>query len=427
VRSHPAPRWLTWTAAAAIALLPATAAANGNESHLWVTLWARDALPAGELKDLLEAQDQPLQNGANFPDGGYAINDGYGEIAHWEPFQSAYLDWIVEHYEPPWSTEAQEHIAFLMGMASHGMSDQTYDCAYLPRADVYDEGSPGTSIGRDGATDVALVGQAGCADPPSGWVPEELMAELMQSHAAHEVDPDTIGDGNSLVLFSMHIICSAAEDEELLDEYVAAYPWAGEHQVDLEQPGNPPNTAPVVAAYWQALWDSLHGEDPLLEPLIGQYPFADEGGWPAETDAIDAMVSFVLARGVDSGTFTSDRVTVLDDGGREIPVELHTCYGSHVLGIKPTEGWTADSVHTVSVHSGLRTWDGRDIEPFEFAFDTTPEPVDSAEPGEPDEPRDCGCAAGRSAPAGVWVVLLGLAGLVGRRWSRHSSHGHPLV
>ena len=397
-------------------LTPTAATANGNESHLWVTLWARDALPEGELRSMLEQHDQPLQNGANFPDGGYAVDDGYGEIAHWEPFQSAYLDWIVEHHEPPWSDEAGEHIAFLMGMASHGLSDQTYDCAYLPRSDVYDAGSPGTSIGRDGATDVALVGGAGCADPPSGWVPDELMAELMLSHAGHEVAPDTISDGNTLVLFSMHIICGAADDEDLLAEYTAAYPWAGEHQMDPDEPGNPPNTAPVVAAYWEALWAQLHGEDPLAEPLIGQYPPADAGGWPAETDAIDAMVSFVLARGIDTGTLGSDTVTVTDADGRAVPIELHTCYGSHVLGVKPTEGWTADSVHTVAVWPGLRTWDGQDIEPFEFVFDTTPTPP--ADTGELDNGEGCGCAGTRRSSSVIPLALLGLGLLRRRRRTR---------
>jgi len=400
--------------------MPATAGANGNESHLWVTVWARDALPDGDLQDLLEQHDLPLQNGTNFPDGGYAIDDGYGEIAHWEPFQSAYLDWILDHYAPPWSAEAGEHIAFLMGMASHGMSDQTYDCAYLPRSDVYDEGSPGTSIGRDGATDVALVGAVGCADPPSQWLPEDLMAELMLSHAGHEVAPDDIRDGNTLVAFSMHIICGAAEDDDLLAEYTAAYPWAGEHQVDPDQPGNPPNTAPVVAAYWQELWARLHGETPLAMPLLGQYPPTGPQGWPAADDSIDAMVSFVLARGVDMGTVGPETIAVQDEGGNVVPFEIHACYGSHVLGLRPTTGWTADSIHTVTVGPGLSTWDGLDFPAFDFAFDTTPPPVlpgdtsDTADTGDAGEPRDCGCAASGSNATGVSLALLGL-GLLGYR------------
>ena len=393
---------------------PAVAVANGNQSHLWVTLWARDALPEGELKSLLEQHDLPLQNGANFPDGGYAVDDGYGEIAHWEPFQSAYLDWIVEHHGPPWTDEAGEHIAFLMGMASHGMSDQTYDCAYLPRSDVYDQGSPGAGIGRDGATDVALVGAAGCADPPSQWVPDELMAELMLSDAGHEVDPDTIRDGNSRVALSMYVICSAADDDDLLEEFTAAYPWAGEHQMDPDAPGNPPNTAPVVAAYWEALWEHLHGGDPVAQPLRGQFPAAESTGWPASDDSIDAMVSFVVSRGLDSGTIRLDNVSVQDADGQELSVEIHHCYGSHVYGLKPTDGWTPDSVHTVSVGPGLTTWDGLEIDSFEFDFDTTPVPADTGDGGE-----GCGCSgSGGAAHGWALLALLVPAGVLSRRQSR---------
>ncbi len=401
-------------------LVPASAAANGNESHLWVSLWARDALPEGELRSLLELRDLALQNGSNFPDGGYAVEDGYGEIAHWEPFQSAYLDWIVEHYAPPWSDEAQEHIAFLMGMASHGMSDQTYDCAYLPRSDVYDAGSPGTSIGRDGATDVALVGAVGCAEPPESWLPEQTMAELMLSQAGHEVDADTIHDGNVLVLWSMGVICGAADDEDLLAEYVAAYPWAGEHQVDPDQPGNPPNTASVVAAYWEELWARLHGEGPLAEPMIGQYPPSGPSGWPAGTDAIDAMVSFVVARGLDAGTVSLDSVSVVDEDGLAISFDIHHCYGSHVYGLRPVDGWSEDSEHTVTVGPGLVTWDGLDVAPFGFTFDTSPPPVDT---GETEEPEDCGCSGVGGLRGGLACLGLATLGFVTRRRSRWSERG----
>ena len=56
-----------------------------------------------------------------FPDVGYAVGDNYGEIAHWESFQAAYLEWIQDTYSRPWTTEAKQHIAFLMGLGSHGL------------------------------------------------------------------------------------------------------------------------------------------------------------------------------------------------------------------------------------------------------------------------------------------------------------------
>ena len=76
----------------ALLALHAPALANGQTSHLWITDAALERLPEGELKELLTREDlRPwLRNGTMFPDGGYAVDDGYGEIAHWEPFQSLY-------------------------------------------------------------------------------------------------------------------------------------------------------------------------------------------------------------------------------------------------------------------------------------------------------------------------------------------------
>ena len=89
---------------------------------------------------------------------GYPIDDPYAEIAHWEPFQKAYLQWIKESFEPPYDQEALEHIAFLMGLASHGMADQTFDSMYMSRAKVYDADSDWTRS-MDEATDVAFIAQ----------------------------------------------------------------------------------------------------------------------------------------------------------------------------------------------------------------------------------------------------------------------------
>src|SRR5262245_845405 len=98
---HLVPRRPAALALALTLLAPAVAFANGNNSHLWITLQARDQLPAGDLKVLLEQPGVKLafENAAAFPDGGYAVKDDYGEMAHWEPFAIAYMEWIRSHYQ----------------------------------------------------------------------------------------------------------------------------------------------------------------------------------------------------------------------------------------------------------------------------------------------------------------------------------------
>ena len=145
--------------AVSLALLASWAHANGQGSHLWISQQAVGLLPAGELRDLLsdEALQPILMNGSMFPDGGYAAADDYGEMAHWEPFQDTYLAWIRQQFSPPWTDEARQHMAFYLGMASHGMADQVYDSLFVERAQVEDAQSDWANESMDEATDVVFV------------------------------------------------------------------------------------------------------------------------------------------------------------------------------------------------------------------------------------------------------------------------------
>lgn len=144
--------------------------ANGQSTHCWISEQAILELPDGELKTFLSEPELELywRNGTMFPDGGYAILDDYGEISHWEGFQKVYLAWIKDNYTRPWSDEATHHIAFLLGMASHGMADQTFDAMYFRRAYVYDAAG-NWDVSLDEATDVTFVADTVVQPVPDLW------------------------------------------------------------------------------------------------------------------------------------------------------------------------------------------------------------------------------------------------------------------
>ena len=117
---------------------------------------AVDMLPPGELRTFLSDPEvrQALRSGSVFPDSGYAADDEYGEMAHWEPFTDAYLRWIVERHPAPWtSVEDRRRVAFLLGAMSHGLADQVTDSLFMHKTDQYD----GTSENLDTATETWLV------------------------------------------------------------------------------------------------------------------------------------------------------------------------------------------------------------------------------------------------------------------------------
>lgn len=339
--------------------------ANGNYSHVWIANDALTYLPAGEVKDALADPHlvNIVKNGAYFPDGGYAVNDGYGELSHWEPLQSAYLEWIRATYAPPWSAEALEHIAFLFGMAAHGMADQLYDGIYLERHEAFDPPGCGDDAvgGVDGLTDACFAADMGPLVKPTPWVPAEALAPLYLP-LGHEVTAQKIKQGHNLVPFAIVKANADGANPDTIAGYLAACPWACGHQDDPAAPGSPVTNGPAVAAYWQVLWGRLHGHQVFDEPLLGAF-FTGGQPWSYPTDAgsPDAWVSFALPRGLEPSTVTDDtvRVTRDDDGSvHATHAKVYYGYSSHLVNVRPEVDWAAEASYTVTIAPPITSWDG---------------------------------------------------------------------
>ena len=359
------------------------ALACGNYSHVWAATDALNFLAEGDLQDLLNREGlvEIIRNGAMYPDGGYAVGDGYGETSHWEPFHLTYLEWIRDNYQPPWSDEAAQHIAFLMGMAAHGMGDQLYDGMYLERHKHYDEhGSEATVFGVDGATDVCFAITQGQMPLPEKWVPAEVLAPLYEKLNGHQVSPETILNGHEFVIVAIMHANDAQTNPNTVAEYMELYPWACGNQDNPGAPGSPLTLGRPIAAYWGVLWAILHdGGDGFDKPLLathftGGTPYDQ----PMDASTPDSWVHFVVPRGLDPATINTDTVVVTGAGGEVHPVKLHVYYGfnSHLVNIKPLEDWAEDTEYTVTVSPPIAAWDGASLlQSDSFTFATLPEPV----------------------------------------------------
>jgi hypothetical protein len=395
----------------------ASLSANGDLSHLWITAEAVRLLPAGDLRALLEdpARADMLWNGALFPDGGYAVDDGYGEIAHWEPLQRRYAAWILDSYgPPPWDGEAAEHAAFFLGMASHGMADQVFDSLYMERARFEDADSDWENDSMDEATDPAFAAQVGPQDYGAYWVPEEVMVALF-AEAGHEVSADTLHDGQALVRVAAQWAWNAGDQEDVLAGYQAQFPWATRHQLDPTVWGNPPDEAEVVALYWQVLWGAL--QDPGRDVGTVLRVFPTDGAQVRSRDQGDprARVTLVFSRGLSDPLAEEAEVAVRDQGGAALAVEPWLFYGqdSHALHLSPEAGWPERATCTLTVPGAMPFSDARtlpDPDPWTSTFTTGP--------------ADTGCAA-HPARRGLGLLAL-LAGLALRRRHRQSlPAAHP--
>ncbi len=439
---------------ALLATLPCAGAfANGNHAHEAISLRAAAHLPAGPLRTLVQTPDLlgALMNGSFFPDGGYVIGHGYGETAHWEPYQRALLQHLRKtHPDLEKDPAARPKLAFLFGMFSHGMADQVYDALFMDAGKVYDKAGwdDGTFTGFDTATDVFWIAQAGPSPLPAPWVP---MADILAVFAARgePVPEATVNDAQkALAQFVLGWPKLKAESKEGYDDLRKRYPWAWDHVMDPQEPGNPLCEARVVAAYWQSVWDELHGQPPRLR-VLATVPSEGAGHrWPQKAQP-QSKLAVVMSRGLDAAKLKPDAVTVRDAKGQVVPAKLNLFYGqsSNVLRLLPESDWPTGKL-TLRVAKGMVAYDGvvGDIdETFAFTIgdgiqrepglppkaspwqlaSTLPKAVT---PAAGSEASSGGCATGKRETTGPWaiaVLMLAVAVTVAQRLSRGGARIRP--
>lgn len=367
--------------AAGLVLLPAHAVANGNVSHQWVSHDAIDRTPVGgSLYELVGDPDlRPMiDTGTMYPDWGYtpgatAEEREAGEASHWEPVQDGYRQWIMATYSPPWSDEARRHLAFYLGLGSHGIADQSYDSMFFERSRSYQGGDHGEF---DQDTDVMWAATSGPGEPPRAWIPAAPLLELYQSLAGVVIDESSMEQQLGFVGVAIAAVNALAEDPMQVADAEADFPWAAEHDDDEATPGNPPHEAEIVRRYWRSNWSLLHG-DPVPRPVLWSHPIDGGAGHPTDAASIESWVSLVFARALVGPEVDPSFFHLEDSTGAEVPLALDLFYGdgSHVVHLQPTVDLLPDEVYVVTVDPGLPTIHGDELEGWSLTFSTGARPV----------------------------------------------------
>lgn len=398
-----------------LAAILTLAPANGLTTHTWITLRAVDLLPEGELATLLrkpELRDY-LVSGTIFPDGGYAVSDGYGELAHWEPFQIGFLERIRTDFPAPFSPEAEKHIAFYFGLASHGMADQIFDSLYMQRAHEYDRESDWAMKSMDEATDVVWASLHGAQVVPPRWVPTEMFIDLFNRTGAHTVDAETMLRGQNLAGFAVAVVGMLAADRQAVADYKEQFPWATSHLDDERVPGRPEMEAEIIAEYWQRQWARLRGTIEGESLVLRTIPSDGSKGLGRAVMSVESRISIAFARRFRSADVTAQAFRIEDSSGRAIDFEPWLFYGdnSHVVHLVPGVELAADEVYTVTVNAGLTFAEGVSTSaPHVFHAST--------EIAGAGEASSCACVrvqAPRASPPMVVVLLLLVFGLLAGR------------
>ena len=340
---------------------PSLARANGVTAHAHVTDLAIEELPPGELRDLMTdpALRDAYRTGSVFPDSGYAAGDPYGEIAHWEPFTQAYVDWMRANHPPPYDTdEEQRLVLFVLGQASHGMSDQVFDSLFGPRMEAAD----GDDSHLDEYNEYWLVmeHEPGIA-PLTIWAPTSELPDVFAAEASgHRPESATIDDGLGRIRGVLNLLQMQARRS-----YARTWselPWAATHYYLEETPGSLPFIARIVARYWQVIWERLHGEDSLDRSVVGRFP--EDGGVNHEVDPrrVESRIMVVLGHGIDGMTLTREQVVLESEAGSVVSARPHFIYGSsfaNAILLDPEETLAYDTTYRVRLGTGVRDIEGR--------------------------------------------------------------------
>ncbi len=398
------------------------AAANGVNTHTWISFHAIEHLPDGELKRLLldPGMQVMLINGSIFPDGGYAVDHEFGETAHWEPFLGAYLRWMQDNLPEPYARGvARPYVAFMLGFASHGMADQVFDSMFMEAARGYDAANWSDALldSFDTATDVMLVDATGVDyRGTEQWLPVDDLVGMF-AEVGIAVDTSTLSNAQTAMhTFVLAYGASNGRDPVSVARYRTQYPWASDHLMDPHEAGSPPCEGEVVAAYWLSLWDRLHGVDEVQNQILATYPPAGSDGHPTDPDLVESQVAVVFGRGIPSSV--ADKVRVTDATGKVYDVAVRPFYGDgNTVVIRPREPWAANQTLTVELLAGITTIDGVVYDqPWSFQFSTgpatgprdpttDPTPHDGEPWSAPPAPTGGGCDAGGGAGLGATLML----------------------
>lgn len=399
--------------------------ANGNDSHIWITRQALAQLPDGTLKRLLSdpAHERALLNGTIFPDGGYAVGNDYGEMAHWEPFVEAYVQWIRARWQPPYSGEAARHVAFLMGVASHVLADQTYDSMFMAKARGYDAAtwSDERLLDFDSNTDVLLAAETGqhieIGDPGlEPWYPPEIPS-IYEERLGYTISKELIDQAQTTLVF---VVVEYAQSMAAQPDQVAAararYPWAAAHLMDGVTACGPPCEAAHVTVYWRVLWDRLHGERRPENFVVSTVPRAGGGGLSIDSKLVESSIFVTLGGEPERATLLPSAFRVTDAAGVDYPIDVNPW--GNVLRLKPRAPWPASTQLTVTIAPGVRTLDGATLDaPFSFTVATGDGDGGWGDPtpraGEPVTALPPGCSVGGATAnaRGIGMALVALVAL----------------
>ena len=270
-----------------------TAFAGGGMTHMFIAKEAITALQDAKLRHLLSDHLDAYLVGAYYPDSGYVEGTHYGEDSHWDAFIIAFAFYLKETYKDP-ITENPKLVAFLMGCATHRVSDEVLHWTFYKitqekdfhgdheKAHVYGD------LGIDLL--INLDKNQWLTHPTVWWVPIKDLIAIYHRMGKDQYTADEMIRGNM-------VISAAGLGERFISAFAYPYlkikmPWTAEHYYDWPKGGLRDNEQKIIQ-YLDRLWFFLnHPEQKTLDlsrHVIGTY---------IENEFFMNMITKALSKGI---------------------------------------------------------------------------------------------------------------------------------
>ncbi|MBA2347911.1 MAG: Ig-like domain-containing protein, partial [Solirubrobacterales bacterium] len=439
-------------AAAALALAgpAAPAHASGVTTHAFMAEAAIPFVTDPGLRALLEAHPDEVITGGHFPDGGYAAG-GYGEVTHWERFVNAYTKHLRERtgcapITAPDGPCAQQ-IAFLMGIAAHGIGDERWDWLFEPKladlgeSPVHPAYATYSAAGLPGAAElmglppgslintpefaldnIALVEFDRFKDVPRYQPPTADLVEVYKDLGREDVTAGGISRGHGAILAA-----AAGERAGVGTEYprvkltaprVSALYYTGT--------GGVLDVANAAAGYYEAIWKKLQTINHPAPVVTAVNPRPDEEGIPFVWHPVKATpgpngggsenrIMASISESLDVDTISAEDFRLYGPDGAQLPQEedfprpgpYGAGDGTHTLMLWPRDDLKPCTRYTAELRPGVKDYAGVGLTgPYAWSFTTRsadgnacPKPVPSGQGGSATNGPGSGGTTTLSGPA----------------------------
>lgn len=354
-----APRVVTALLGSAAALAPIHAHATGMQGHMYMAECAAEQSSDPRLRALFEEHFLSLQNGAFFPDSGYTADDhDQGEIAHWEQYVQGYIELIRERYPAPLeSDEGAKHVAFLMGLAAHGITDSTFDPLLMDRSEQVD---PGDINELDMTMDIFLVAKLPRSYVPTLSFDAQTLSDVYQQKIPHQVTAASVEKAMKTARSGIAAVTTLLSTSAGV--YEQRHPWAAGAFLDGRVPGGYPFGAQVAARYYEELLRRLDGDVSADAVVIGTYPSASMPLVTLDASRADGRVVLFFGHGLDRESLDlENNLALFDASGERVPAEVATFRGDrwvNVLTLRPKDAWAPSSTYKLVLKNAIRTLNG---------------------------------------------------------------------